>query len=123
MKAEVDTERQNSDQRTEKKEYQMKPHRASFFEFHVQDKRGSSAASFFSLRLNVVLPSKRLAPMGLFQFPVQSMEGITSRTAALAVPQESSQAAAWANHRAREGRATTGRSRLRRKASVAVRAL
>lgn len=111
---EVDTEWRNSHQRTEKEEYQKKPHRASFFEFHVQEKRGSSASSF-SLHLITDSPSEKLAPMGLCQFPVRSREGITSRTAALDWPQECSQAAAWANHRAREGKATTGRSRLKRK--------
>jgi hypothetical protein len=67
--SEVEFECQTSDRRIEKTGYQMKPHRASFFEFLDQDKCGSLAASVFSLRLITGLTSKRLAPMGLFQFP------------------------------------------------------
>lgn len=69
INTEVDCERQTSHQSEVETEHQSKPHRSSFFEFPVQDKRGFSAASVSTFRLIRGLTSKKLAPMGLYQFP------------------------------------------------------
>lgn len=86
--AETDNECRSSHQRIGSKEHQIRPIRASSFEFRVQEKRGFSAASLLPHSPDHGFDLKAAGAKSACQFPVQIREGITSRTAALDWPQE-----------------------------------